>query len=321
MTLRREVRSVVVVFLVAILLRIVMIGTPRSRTDYYAFPRSSDTAGKVAAIPLLPVIFFDSASSDIPERYDLEPLPNGSSSGHYRTLHDAYLRVLDVLAEHLLATREYVVLQGFEERTDTIDACHLARSRAERIRNYLVYDRGVDPGRIRVLHSNTDCLPPEISVRDGRRLNSEYRRVEILTPTRDPFPILLRITYATPTIAELTGSCILTFDVRSDYVRRAQREQIAAYLNKAPVGATLRITANGDVVGRSESVSRLVPERAKRVAEFIRKIRPDCRFDIVGNSDSRTVPLGLPSLDLPEIRYLCRSVVIERLNVSTQPSR
>lgn len=319
MRLRREVRSIITVTLVAVFFRIGMIGTPTARPEVIA--SHSDTSHNDGVVTLLPVVFFDSASADIPERYDLEPLPNGSASGHYRTLHDAYLRVLDVLAEQLLATREYVILQGFEERADSIEACYLARSRAERIRNYLVYDRGVDPRRIRVLHSNTGCLPPEISARDKGRLNSEYRRVEILTPARDPFPIMLHVATSAPAIAELDGSCILTFDVRSDYVRRSQREHIAAFLRSVPVGGELSITANADVVGRSESASRIAPQRAERVAEFIRKIRPDCRLIIVSNSVSRSIPLGLPSQDLPEIRYLCRSVVIQRRKVSPQSSR
>lgn len=321
MRLRREVRSVITVLLVAVPFGIVMIGTPKPRIELVASIPRCDTLLSGGVIRLLPVVFFDSASSDIPERYDLEPLPNGSSSGFYRTLHDAYLRVLDVLAEQLLTTREYVVLQGFEERTDSIDACFLARSRAERVRNYLVYDRGVDPRRIRVLHSNTGCLPPEISARDGERLNCEYRRVEILTPSRHPFPILMRIASTTPAIADLNGSCILTFDIRSDYVRRSQREQIAAFLGSVPMGSELCITAHADVIGGSESASRMISQRAGRVVEFIRKIRPDCRLNIVRSSVARSVPLGLPSQDLPEIRYMCRTVVIRQGTISPQSSR
>ena len=321
MVLRREIRSVITVVLVTALVRIVMIGTPKPTTGLVASFQSSDTASNNAVIALLPVVFFDSASSDIPERYDLEPLPNRSSSGYYRTLHDAYLRVLDVLAEQLLATREYVVLQGFEERTDSVDACYLARSRAERIRNYLVHDRGVDPRRIRVLHSNTGCLPPEISARDGGRLNIEYRRVEILTPSRDPFPIILRVNHASPAISELNGSCVVTFDVRSDYVRRSQREQLASFLEAVPRGGEVSIVANADVVGKSEKASRMAPQRAERVSEIIRKVRPDCRIVIGSNHASRSIPLGLPSQDLPEIRYLCRSVVIQQRKISSRSSR
>lgn len=321
MRLRREVRSVITVLLAAVLFGVVMIGSMKPRTELVASFLISDTSRSSGVVRLLPVVFFDSASSDIPERYDLEPLPNGSSSGHYRTLHDAYLRVLDVLAEQLLTTREYVILQGFEERTNVIDACFLARSRAERVRNYLVYDRGVDPRRIRVLRSNNGCLPLEISARDGERLNCEYRRVEILTPSRDPFPILMRIASTTPALADLNGSCILTFTVRSDYVRRAQREQIAVFLGSVPTGSELSITANADVIGRSESASQIARQRAERVVEYIRKIRPDCRLNIASSFVPRPAPFGLPSQDLPEIRYLCRTVVIRQGSISPQSSR
>ncbi|MBU3679927.1 MAG: hypothetical protein FGM32_10035 [Candidatus Kapabacteria bacterium] len=318
---RREIRTAFTVLLVAVLFRIVMIGTPRARTDLIASFQSPDTPSVNAVIALLPVIFFDSASSDIPERYDLEPLPNGSATGYYATLHDAYLRVLDVLAEQLLTNQQYVVLQGFEERTDSVEDCYLARSRAERIRNYLVYDRGVDPRRIRVLHSNTRCLPPEISARDGRRLNCEYRRVEILTPARYPFPIFMHVKHASPAISQLNSSCVVTFDVHSDYLNRSQRQQLGTFLDAVPLGDELSIIANADVVGRSESASRIAPQRANRVAEFIRKVRPDCRITMGNNHSLQSVPLGLPSQDLPEIRYLCRSVVIQHRKISPEATR
>lgn len=279
---------------------------------------SSDLAIESIKVPLLPVIFFDSASSDIPERYDLEPLPAGTSSVLYRNYHDAYLRVLDVLAEQLLTSPMDVVLHGYEERTGGVDECYLARSRAERVRNYLVYDRGVDARRIRVNHSNVGCLPPEISAKGGSRLSCEYRRVEILSSNGDPFPIWLRTPMQSPLALLMRESGVVLFDLRSEYIRRSHRRTLTLYLQQLPPESELRLTGHTDVMGRSEDRFSLGAQRALGVATIIREQRPDCRIRMLNISPSRRPPLGLPAVDLPEIRYMSRSAIVQRISTSTR---
>ncbi len=271
------------------------------------------SAETIVGVPLLPVVFFDSASSDIPERYDVEPLSGGSSTGTYRTLHDAYLRVLDVLAEQLVHSNDHVVLQGYEERSGSIDECYLARARAERIKNYLVHDRGIQAWRIRVNHSNIDCIPPEITMKGGSGLSCEYRRVEILTPERRPFPITLRTSPRQAVTSMFRDAAIVLFDLRSEYIRKSQRADLSQFLDQLPVDSELRVTGHTDVIGRSESGPALGAQRALGVAALTRQQRPDCRISLLNMNPSRRPPLGLPAIDLPEIRYLSRSVIVQRI--------
>lgn len=262
-------------------------------------------------IPLLPVVFFDSASSDIPERYDTEPLAGGVTSASYRTLHDAYLRILDVLAEQLSRSNEQLVLHGYEERTGNIDECYLARARADRIKNYLVHDRGIDARRIVVSHSNSSCIPPEITMRGGSRLSCEYRRVEILSHDRSPFPIEFQASSRQRFTSAFRNTEIVLFDLRSEYVRKSQRAVVSRFLEQLPAESELRITGHADVIGRSESGTSLGAQRALGVAALIRQQRPDCRISMLNMNPSRRPPLGLPAIDLPEIRYMSRSVIVQ----------
>lgn len=267
--------------------------------------------GESVAVPVLPVVFFDSLQTDIPERYDLEPLPEGTRSGHYRNLFDGYLRVLDVLAEHLLQSTNSVVLVGYEDRTDTVADCLMARARAERVKNYLVYDRGIAPSRIRIRYSNTGCLPPELSLRGGWRACAEHRRVEIFATNRERYPLYLQVSKSNPVGALLKNATLLTFDLRSSYFKRSEQTQLVEFLRNLPAGCSLRVTGSSDNVRGIEAGGTLALERASVVAKCIRELRPDCfvATSSAGNSHSR--PLDLPAFDLPEIRYLSRSVMVK----------
>jgi hypothetical protein len=267
--------------------------------------------GESVAVPVLPIVFFDSLQADIPERYDLEPLPEGTRSGHYRNLFDGYLRVLDVLAEHLLQTTNSVVLVGYEDRTDTAADCLMARARAERVKNYLVYDRGIAPSRIRIRYTNTGCLPPELSLRGGWRACAEYRRVEIFATNRERYPLYLHVSKSTPVGALLKNATLLTFDLRSSCLRRSEQTHLVEFLRNLPAGCSLRVTGSSDNVRGIEAGGTLALERASVVTKYIRELRPDCIVvtGSAGNSHSR--PLNLPTFDLPEIRYLSRSVLVK----------
>lgn len=262
-------------------------------------------------IPLLPVVFFDSASSDIPERYDLEPLAGGTTSGSYRTLHDAYLRVLDALAEQLTRSNDNVVLHGYEECSEDLGDCYLARARAKRIKNYLVYDRGIDARRITVRHTRTSCESSMIKMKGASPPSCEHRRVEILTPELRPLTITLRAPTSQSFTSAFIGVRLVLFEPRSECIRSSQQSLLIQYLEQLPTGSDRHVTGYTDVVGHSESGTALGAQRALGVVTLINQLRPDCRIRQLNMNPSRLPPLGLPALDLPEIRYLSRSVVIQ----------
>lgn len=261
-------------------------------------------------IQLLPVVFFDSASSEIAKRYALEPLSAGTSNAQMRTLHDAYLRVLDALATQLATSKDTVVLHGYEERNSGGEECRLARSRAERIKNYLVHQRGISPFRVRISNSNSNCLPPDMTLAGGKINTPEYRRVEILTTSNDPFPISLEVSSKAPFASALTNTSILMFDARSEYILRSQRAKLTAFIKELPANTELSIAGHAEVLAGTERSTPLGAQRALGVAALITKARPDCRIAMMNLNPSRRAPLGLPTVDLPEIRYMSRSVIV-----------
>ena len=277
---------------------------------------TSRSVGDQREVPLLPVVFFDSASPDIPERYDLEPLANGSSSLSYRSLYDAYLRVLDVLAEQLLRTGDRIVLIGYEDRTDGYGECYLARARAERIKNYLVFDRGVTSRNIRVIQSNTSCVPPDLSRRHGRSACSEYRRVEILTGSGSPYPIMLRAPASSLLAHLVEGTTAIHFDAGSTYVTRTGRERLRTFVDSIPVGGQISLIGYADIRSSGRESANLARQRVKSVADYIGQMRPDCRIDIATRNTSGSLPYGLPDIDVPEIRFLSRVVIVRHVSKS-----
>lgn len=278
----------------------------------------SVAAATPVRVQLLPVVFFDSASSEIAKRYELEPLATGISNIQMRTLHDAYLRVLDALAAQLAASKDTVVLQGYEERTTGGEECRLARSRAERIKDYLVYQRGISTFRVRISNSNTNCLPAEMTLAGGKINTPEYRRVEILTTSKDPFPIYLDVSSKAPLASTLANTSVILFDARSEYVLRSQRAKLATFIKELPENTDISIAGHAELLAGTERSTPLGAQRALGVAALITKARPDCRITMMNLNPSRRAPLGLPSVDLPEIRYMSRSVIVRHNGGSTK---
>ena len=122
-------------------------------------------------IPLLPYIFFEQGSSDIPERY-LRPLPDGSA-GPLAAYHELLRTIGRRLAEH---PRERITLTGTISMPEGNDR-ELARKRAEAVRSYLEQAFGIPRDRIRVESRGLPSRPSSSAHSEG---NAENRRVEIV---------------------------------------------------------------------------------------------------------------------------------------------
>jgi outer membrane protein OmpA-like peptidoglycan-associated protein len=135
--------------------------------------------------PLLPYIFFDSASALLPARYiraessereafDENNLPHRSLGTYYR--------ILDIIGNRLVKDQGAKILlkgttDGREEPTSTT-AGTLARTRAQAVKEYLVDIWEIDPERIDVKTSATPTFPSNMQYAEGVE---ENRRVEIIS--------------------------------------------------------------------------------------------------------------------------------------------
>jgi outer membrane protein OmpA-like peptidoglycan-associated protein len=130
--------------------------------------------------PLLPYVFFDSASSAISSRYqtatsraqfDEGGLPHNSLG--------AYYYMLQVVASRLAAKPDAkLTITGTTDGKEVSkgELTNLSRTRAEAVRDYLTNTWNIDPARIKVSTASVPTFPSSLKESAG---SEENRRVEI----------------------------------------------------------------------------------------------------------------------------------------------
>ncbi len=139
--------------------------------------------------PVLPYIFFDVGSSDLPPRYrtitaaqapafDEQDLPHRSLS--------AYYEILNIIGRRMnVEPGAKITLNGTTDGAEASvagAANNLARARAQAVKDYLVRIWGIDPLRIAITTSPQPTYPSSKEYAEGAE---ENRRVEIVTAS-DP---------------------------------------------------------------------------------------------------------------------------------------
>ncbi len=136
--------------------------------------------------PLLPYVFFDDNSSEIPSRYNSLSSDRTASfsyeNAHVKSSIDLYYDLLNIVGKRMRA---------YPDAKITIDGCNsnlgkekdntsLSKNRAEVVKNYLVGVWGIAPERITV---RSRSLPQEPSDNREREGIEENRRAEISSDT------------------------------------------------------------------------------------------------------------------------------------------
>ncbi len=147
--------------------------------------------------PILPYIFFDSASTSIPKRYYLftdteqtNAFSDTTAAGDHIAWHHHVLNVIGYRMRRYPATSITITgcasrVRGQRERAQTVER------RAEVIRDYLIGIWSVDPSRIR-LRAPRDLPIPDSDSGD-QSVSEENRRVEIASSDYDLLkPIVFR---------------------------------------------------------------------------------------------------------------------------------
>ncbi len=134
--------------------------------------------------PLLPYVFFEEGSDEIPARYSLlRPEETGSFDeselAAYSTL-EAYYHILDIIGARMRKRPQAEIqLIGCTMGTDSEqNRLDLAWQRAHRIQSYLHTVWGIDTARIHLAARNLPAHPSMIGHPDG---NAENARVEIVS--------------------------------------------------------------------------------------------------------------------------------------------
>jgi len=132
--------------------------------------------------PLLPYVFFDENSFQIPNRYnklksassfDENDLPPSPISYHRN--------ILNIIAKRLIENKNVqITLKGFVDPTTEAENCELAKKRAEAVKSYLIAV-GAPENRITIETATRRCYPKDLTRTKSYEGFAENRRVEIET--------------------------------------------------------------------------------------------------------------------------------------------
>ncbi len=135
------------------------------------------------ALPLLPVVFFESHTASISSRY--RQLRSGSefdaNAIQPRTT-AVHREVLNIIGERLQQSPSATIrLRGTADPTTESASCDLASRRAAAVKDYLVRVWNIDASRISIVDNAGACSPPKPTREQSEEGYSENRRVEIET--------------------------------------------------------------------------------------------------------------------------------------------
>ncbi len=104
---------------------------------------------------------------------------------------------------------------------------------------------------------------------------------------------------------------LMHFPVQKATLDRQGRNAIDAFLQDLEDNASISIMGYSDNLGNAQSNLELSKERAETVYKYIRSIKPKSNIVKVNGLGSTALPPGIRSHELPESRFLSRTVQIE----------
>ncbi|MFM8770404.1 MAG: OmpA family protein [Candidatus Kapaibacterium sp.] len=137
---------------------------------------------------ILPSVFFDSASSELSERYRRLSSTKDYKPGENMTdQHQVNLDILNIFAYRIRNASQTLIIRGYADPTSEAASCDIAHSRAESIARYLTDVWQIPSGKIRVEVGDGSCAPNPASSGSTLRGRQENRRVEFLSDDYDYF--------------------------------------------------------------------------------------------------------------------------------------
>lgn len=134
------------------------------------------------ALPILPVVFFESQAISLSFRYHQVASPAEFKLSDVAPRTTAVHRdILNILGERMVSMPEASIrLRGTADPTTEGGDCDLARNRAQAVKNYLVRVWKIDESRINIESGAGSCAPERPTRQQSESGYSENRRVEII---------------------------------------------------------------------------------------------------------------------------------------------
>ncbi len=157
------------------------VGTDGKTRDVFTINVSTQFITE--ALPLLPVVFFESQAISLSFRY--KQINNTSDFTEERIAPrttDVHHEVLNIIGRRLVANpTSSIRLRGTADPTTENGDCELARKRAQAVKDYLVRVWSVDATRLTIATGSGSCAPERTTRQPSEEGYSENRRVEIET--------------------------------------------------------------------------------------------------------------------------------------------
>jgi outer membrane protein OmpA-like peptidoglycan-associated protein len=130
--------------------------------------------------PLLPIIFFEENSKNLPERYNQISSNMGFELNDLEPNPIVYNRnTLNIIGQRMSENKgANISISGFIDPTTEQD-CNLAYQRAKSIKDYLVNIFKINENRIEIIYNSNDCVPKDLTRTQSPEGYAENRRVEI----------------------------------------------------------------------------------------------------------------------------------------------
>lgn len=134
------------------------------------------------ALPILPVVFFESQAISLSFRYHQVASPAEFKLSDVAPRTTAVHRdILNILGERMVSMPEASIrLRGTADPTTEGGDCDLARNRAQAVKNYLVRVWKIDESRITIESGAGSCAPERPTRQQSESGYSENRRVEVI---------------------------------------------------------------------------------------------------------------------------------------------
>jgi len=136
--------------------------------------------------PLLPYIFFDSASYDLNQKYLRNNPENFDESKLNKETLEIYYSLLDIIGYRLNNNQklniEILGTTDGRELSKLEDRLELANKRAKSVANYLINKWGINQNRIKIVAADRPSMPTKDEYPEG---SQENRRVEIITKDQE----------------------------------------------------------------------------------------------------------------------------------------
>jgi len=128
--------------------------------------------------PLLPFVFFEKSSSQIPSRYSLRRDPSFNEAAiSADNVMDVYHNLLNIIGDRLSKNPSATItITGYREVLDGETDASLSLARAQAVKDQIQIAWGIDPSRMNVAAGELPPVQSNRTVDDGR---AEHRRVEI----------------------------------------------------------------------------------------------------------------------------------------------